>query len=137
LLLVYYRVFPLIAYAQPNLERRLVQAVDRPNIGLCLDTFQTAGSEWADPTTPSGLVENAGSREELEQRFKASVEKLPTTIPQEMIYLLQITDVYKPSTPLENKSRIKKMRAASGHVGDGAMISDPSCSMEATCPLWT
>jgi hypothetical protein len=46
---------------------KIVQAVDRPNIGLCLDTFQTAGGEWGDPATSSGLIENAGSREELEK----------------------------------------------------------------------
>lgn len=82
---------------------KIVQAVDRPNIGLCLDTFQTAGGEWGDPTTPSGLIEDAGSREELEKRFKTSLEELSTTIPKEKIYLLQISDAYKPPSPLENK----------------------------------
>lgn len=82
---------------------KIVQAVDRPNVGLCLDTFQTAGGEWGDPTTPSGLIENAGSREELEKRFKASLEEFSKTIPKERIYLLQISDAYKPPSPFENK----------------------------------
>jgi hypothetical protein len=56
----------------------IVQAVDRSKAGLCLDTFQTAGGEWGDPTTPSGLIENADSREELEKLFKAGLEELST-----------------------------------------------------------
>jgi sugar phosphate isomerase/epimerase len=81
----------------------IVKAVDRPNVSLCLDTFQTAGSEWADPTTASGLIETAGSMDELSQKFQESPEELSRTIPKDKIYLLQISDGYKPSTPLENK----------------------------------
>jgi hypothetical protein len=81
--------------------------VDRPNVGLCLDTFQTAGSEWADPTTSSGLIEYIGGkkvdREELGKRFKASMDELGRTVPPSKIYLLQISDAYKPTKPLEDK----------------------------------
>jgi sugar phosphate isomerase/epimerase len=80
----------------------IVRDIDRPNVGLCLDTFQTAGSEWADPTTPSGLIEDV-PREELDRRFKASMEELSKTIPPTKIYLLQISDAYKPATPIERK----------------------------------
>jgi len=83
---------------------KIIQTVDRPNIGLCLDTFQTAGGEWADPTTKSGLIEDAGDREDLENYFRASLEELSTTIPKDKIYLLQISDGYKPTKPLENKT---------------------------------
>lgn len=79
---------------------QIVQRVDRPNVGLCLDTFQTAGGEWGDPTTESGLIESKG-REDLEKRFKNSLEELSKVIPQEKIYLLQISDAYKPETPLD------------------------------------
>ena len=79
----------------------IVKRVDRPNIGLCLDTFQTAGGEWADPTTKSGLLESRGSREEMEERFHESLESLATTIPSEKIYILQISDAYKPKEPLD------------------------------------
>jgi len=34
----------------------IVQQVDGSNVGLCLDMFQTCGGEWADPTTPSGIM---------------------------------------------------------------------------------
>ena len=78
----------------------LVQQVDRPNIGLCLDTFQTAGGEWADPTTDSGRVEEVESQDALEKRFQANLENLSKSIPAEKIFILQISDAYKPKEPL-------------------------------------
>ncbi|TRM64745.1 xylose isomerase-like protein [Schizophyllum amplum] len=77
----------------------IVRAIDRPNVGLCLDTFQTAGSKWADPTTASGLIEDV-PRDELEARFRASLADLTREIPPERIYLLQISDAYKPALPI-------------------------------------
>lgn len=81
---------------------KIVQEVDRPNIGLCLDTFQTAGGEWADPRTESGLLEDL-SRDELEKRFKKSLEDLGKTIPKDKIYLLQISDAYKVPQALKDE----------------------------------
>jgi sugar phosphate isomerase/epimerase len=80
----------------------IVKEVDRPNIGLCLDTFQTAGGEWADPRTSSGLLEDV-SKDELEQRFHKSLEELSKTIPKDKIYLLQISDAYKVPQPLNSE----------------------------------
>lgn len=81
----------------------IVKEVDRPNIGLCLDTFQTAGIEWADPTTESGLIEGI-SKSDLESRFTESMEQLSKSIPKDKIYLLQISDAYKVKPPLANKA---------------------------------
>ncbi|EED21171.1 3-dehydroshikimate dehydratase, putative [Talaromyces stipitatus ATCC 10500] len=80
----------------------IVHQVDRPNVGLCLDTFQIAGSEWADPATASGLIEEI-PKSEVEKRWKASMEELASSVPAEKIYLLQISDAYKPTTPIERK----------------------------------
>ena len=77
----------------------IVEKVDRDNIGLCLDTFQTAGGEWADPTTESGLLEDF-SKIELIERFQKSLDDLKFTIPKEKIYLLQISDAYMVPQPL-------------------------------------
>ena len=79
----------------------IVKLANRDNIGLCLDTFQTAGGEWADPTTRSGKLESL-SEEELETSYKASLEELAKTIPKEKIYILQLSDAYKPPTPLDS-----------------------------------
>ncbi|CAG8934995.1 unnamed protein product [Penicillium salamii] len=81
----------------------IVKAVDKPNCGLCLDTFQTAGSEWGDPTTKSGLIEDV-PQADLRKRFEASMDELAATVPAEKIYLLQISDAYKVSPPLEDKT---------------------------------
>lgn len=80
----------------------IVSQVDRPNIGLCLDTFQTAGGEWADPRTESGLREDV-PREVLEKRFKESLEGLARTVPKEKIYLLQISDGYRVPKRLDEE----------------------------------
>ena len=77
----------------------IVRKVNRPNVGLCLDTFQTAGSEWADPTTASGLIEDV-PRDVLKLRVRASLEDLAREVPPEKIYLLQISDAYKPVEPI-------------------------------------
>lgn len=80
----------------------IVKRVNRPNIGLCLDTFQTAGGEWADPTTSSGRIESK-SPDEVRTDFEKSLHELSRTIPADKIYLLQISDAYKPPTPLDNE----------------------------------
>jgi sugar phosphate isomerase/epimerase len=95
----------------------IVQQVDRPNIGLCLDTFQTAGGEWADPRTASGLLEDV-SKNELEERFRQSLERLSATIPKEKIYLLQISDAYKVPQPFNAE------RDASGLLPRGRWSHD-------------
>lgn len=75
------------------------EKVNRPNFGLCLDTFQSAGGEWADPTTASGLREDQ-SRQQIEKDWKASCDALASTVPADKIYLLQISDAYKPERPI-------------------------------------
>ncbi|KAJ5168641.1 uncharacterized protein N7482_004235 [Penicillium canariense] len=80
----------------------IVRAVDRPNVGLCLDTFQTAGSEWGDPTSSTGLIKGVPP-DELTRKFGASMDELAQTVPPDKIYLLQISDAYKVSPPLEDK----------------------------------
>lgn len=81
----------------------IVKLVDRPNVGLCLDTFQTAGGEWGDPTTSSGKLEGV-SAEELERRYAESLRGLAKTVPKEKIYLLQLSDAYKPPSPFSSEA---------------------------------
>ncbi|KAF7923007.1 hypothetical protein EAE99_007198 [Botrytis elliptica] len=78
----------------------IVKLVDRPNIGLCLDTFQTAGGEYGDPSTSSGLISHLGTQAKLHMNFTQSLQSLTTTVPPEKIYLLQISDAYKPPVPI-------------------------------------
>ncbi|KAL2410521.1 hypothetical protein ABEF95_003193 [Exophiala dermatitidis] len=80
----------------------IVKRANRPNLGLCLDTFQSAGGEWGNPTTKSGLIESI-DKAELDRRWKASCEELSRTVPPEKIFFLQISDAYKVEPPLEDK----------------------------------
>ncbi|KAI4865196.1 xylose isomerase-like protein [Hypoxylon rubiginosum] len=89
---------------------RIVEKANRPNLGMCLDTFQSGGGEWADPTTKSGLVEGL-SRDELEARWKQSLAELSRVVPPEKIYLLQISDAYKMEPPLEAKTNDEGLRS--------------------------
>lgn len=73
----------------------IVKLAGRDNIGLCLDTFQTAGGEWGDPTSAKGVIEIEGGIEELSKRYRESLEELTRTVPAEKIYFLQISDAYK------------------------------------------
>jgi len=88
---------------------KIVKEVDRDNIGLCLDTFQTAGGEWADPTTESGLLEDV-SKIELIHRFQQSLDDLGKTIPKEKIYLLQISDAYQVPEPFAKEANEQGLR---------------------------
>jgi sugar phosphate isomerase/epimerase len=80
----------------------ILKRANRPNIGLCLDTFQTAGGEWGDPTTTSGRVETNGiSETQLSAKYQLSLRELSQTVPQDKIYFLQISDAYHMSPPLK------------------------------------
>lgn len=77
----------------------IVKLVDRKNVGLCLDTFQSAGGEWADPTTSSGLVEGVSERA-LETSWKESLRELGSSVPADKVFFLQISDAYRVHPPL-------------------------------------
>ena len=77
----------------------VVHAVDRQNVGLCLDTFQTAGSEWADPTAPDGRLASFSA-----DAWRKSLDDLAKEVPKEKMFLLQISDAYKQTKPLEDKT---------------------------------
>ena len=85
----------------------ICKKVDRENLGLCLDTFQSAGGEWGDPTTSSGLLEDGRSREQLTKDWKQSCDALAETVPAEKIFFLQISDAYKLKEPFTNESSMR------------------------------
>lgn len=80
----------------------IVRKVNKPNVGLCLDTFQTAGGEWGDPTTSSGIRDHPDGIDGLNSDFQKSLQELSSTIPPEKIYFLQISDAYKPIEPFNS-----------------------------------
>lgn len=92
----------------------VVREVDRPNVGLCLDTFQIAGGEWGDPTTESGRLVTGGGggpEAELDMSFKISMQELTKSVPADKIYLLQISDAYRVSPPMKPEPDDSGLRA--------------------------
>lgn len=82
----------------------ICKEVDRPNFGLCLDTFQSAGGEWGDPTTSSGMVEDGRGHEKVDKDWQVSCQRLADIVPAEKIFFLQISDAYKPKQPFSKEA---------------------------------
>lgn len=75
----------------------IVQKVDRPNFGMCLDTFNIAGRVWADPASPTGMVEAA------EAALTASLDRLVKTIDVNKVFYIQVVDAERIDPPLDDK----------------------------------
>lgn len=71
----------------------IVKAVDRPNFGTCLDTFNLAGRVYGDPASPTGKTPNANAD------MQASLAKL-RTIDVNKIFYVEVVDAERLSTPL-------------------------------------
>lgn len=96
---------PVVRYAYENLcwsthidtwEKTwdMVQRVDRPNFGMCLDTFNIAGRVWADPTSPDGKTPNA------DVDLKRSLEQMVKKVDLSKVFYIQVVDAERMKTPL-------------------------------------
>lgn len=72
----------------------LVAKVDRPNFGMCLDTFNIVGRAWADPSVPSGKVENADAI------LAQTVEWMKQNIDIKKIFYVEVEDAERLQEPL-------------------------------------
>ncbi|KAF2107845.1 3-dehydroshikimate dehydratase [Lophiotrema nucula] len=74
----------------------IVQRVDRPNFGLCLDTYNILGRIYADPTAIDGRNPNA------DQEVKDSIQQMVEQIKphKEKIFFVQLVDGEKLREPL-------------------------------------
>ncbi|PGH23359.1 hypothetical protein AJ80_02612 [Polytolypa hystricis UAMH7299] len=72
----------------------VVQLVNRPNFGICLDTFNIAGRIYADPASPTGKTPNA------DREVKASISRLVAAIDPAKVYFVQVVDAERLSRPL-------------------------------------
>ncbi|KAG9558379.1 3-dehydroshikimate dehydratase, partial [Aureobasidium melanogenum] len=70
----------------------VVSAVDRPNFGLCLDTFNIAGRIYADPTQPSGKRPTADA--DLAAAIAAKLVR------PDKLFFVQVVDAERLSSPL-------------------------------------
>ncbi|KAI1652558.1 xylose isomerase-like protein [Daldinia decipiens] len=72
----------------------IVQAVDRPNFGLCLDTFNIAGRIYADPSSSTGRTPNC------DQAVRDSIARLVTTVDVSKVFYVQVVDAARLAEPL-------------------------------------
>lgn len=73
---------------------KICKMVDRPNFGLCLDTFNIAGRVWADPTSPDGKTPNA------HVDLKASIEAMVREVDLTKVFFIQVVDAERLASPL-------------------------------------
>lgn len=64
----------------------IVKLVDRPNFGICLDTFNITARIYADPEAPNRKTADADAI------FKASMERLVKTVDPKKIVFVQVVD---------------------------------------------
>jgi 4-hydroxyphenylpyruvate dioxygenase len=72
----------------------IVAAVDKPNFGICLDTFNVGGSQWADPSSPDGKIANADAV------LCASLKRLAATIDVAKVFYIQVADAERMRDPV-------------------------------------
>ncbi|KAK4236457.1 xylose isomerase-like protein [Achaetomium macrosporum] len=72
----------------------VVRRVDRPNFGMCLDTFNIAGRIYADPTVSSGRTPDA------EDAVRESIARLVEQVDVSKVFYVQVVDAEKLSEPL-------------------------------------
>jgi 4-hydroxyphenylpyruvate dioxygenase len=96
---------PMIRFAYENLcwstyidtwEKlwEVVKRVDRPNFGMCLDTFNIAGRVWADPADATGKTQNADAD------LKQSLERMVAEVDLTKVFYIQVVDAERMESPL-------------------------------------
>ncbi|GJE85429.1 xylose isomerase-like protein [Phanerochaete sordida] len=80
----------------------ICKRVDRPNFGLCLDTFQICARAYAAPTSPSRMLPDA------EDRLAVSLANLSKTVPASKIFYFQISDGSRNVSPGALASEAKR-----------------------------
>lgn len=73
----------------------VVKNVNRDNFGLCLDTFNIAGSGWADPTAQDGKRENA------DELFRESLRRFVADVDVRRVFYVQAVDAERLERPLD------------------------------------
>jgi 4-hydroxyphenylpyruvate dioxygenase len=74
----------------------IVQKVDRPNFGICLDSFNILGRIYADPTAESGCLQ--GAEEEVRESIRRLIDRIGPH--KEKIFFIQIVDAERLDRPL-------------------------------------
>ncbi|KAI5461892.1 putative 4-hydroxyphenylpyruvate dioxygenase [Mariannaea sp. PMI_226] len=96
---------------------RIVVAVNRPNFGLCIDSFHIHSRIWGDATTKSGIL--PGGAEALAASMKEFVEQCP----KEKVLYVQLSDASRFDPPLDDNSPYY----------DGLEVKDPRLAWSRSC----
>lgn len=75
----------------------LVTAVDRANFGICLDTFQICGREFADPAADDGCMPNP------EEALSNSLKRMKETVDVRKVFFVQVADAERMREPLREE----------------------------------
>lgn len=59
---------------------QVVERANRPNLGLCLDSFNTLALEWADPYQPSGR-----KSDDVDEKLEKNMEELVRRVPGDKV----------------------------------------------------
>lgn len=73
----------------------VVETVNRPNFGLCLDSFNTLALEWADPYSPTGTLSS-----DVDAKLVKNMAELVARVPGDKIFFFQVADGRKMDPPL-------------------------------------
>nr|URY50833.1 3-dehydroshikimate dehydratase [Penicillium parvum] len=86
----------------------IVVRANRPNLGICLDTFNIAARLWADPISLSGRLP-AHADDDLQHSMACLVKE----IPPQRVYMVQLADGEKvhPQTPFLHASPLPTLLA--------------------------
>lgn len=74
----------------------MVMRVDRPNFGICLDSFNILARIYADPADPTGRI--AGGEEEVKASMRRLVEQIGPD--KKKIFFFQLVDAERLEEPL-------------------------------------
>ncbi|CAK7208653.1 hypothetical protein SEUCBS140593_000245 [Sporothrix eucalyptigena] len=73
----------------------VVQRVNQANFGLCLDTFNIAARDYADPGIPGGVLSSGPDA------LKASLKELVETVDVNRVFLVQVADGARLAAPVQ------------------------------------
>ena len=73
---------------------KMVQGADRPNLGLCLDTFHILAKVWADPESTTGL------RRAAADALGRDLRELVSIVSEKRLFSVQLADAAKMDPPL-------------------------------------
>ncbi|KAJ9636450.1 uncharacterized protein PV06_01515 [Exophiala oligosperma] len=73
----------------------IIQAVDRPNFGMCLDLFHILGRDWANPAADDGKI-----GPEADTRLHDSLREMVQTLDIDKVYYVQAANAERAGLPM-------------------------------------